>query len=486
MNYQNWKEDKVAVTSLFLDSRNPRLPAKPTSLSQQQLIEELVLHDDVYSLAKDIVTMGYFPDERLIVVDEDGKRKVVEGNRRLAALKLLINPDLAPAIKVSRFKELSKRAQAAEMQKVRIIIAPSREAAYVLLLNKHTQTAIAKWSLIQQARFFKTILDDGMSAVEISKRYSVSVGGISDFMQMLEMYEVACTLELPEKINESVMDSRNFPASTLQRIYQRTATQKFLGIEFNAAKQLVGKIDKEEFKKGYARIVSDIVGGNVDSRIAGDNKKIDLYLGEISGSKPDHKKHGKFTAGDLLSNQAALPSKPVVAAPVKKHHAVSPALIPRNFKCTLDSSRIEDVFWELRKLKINDYPNAVSVLLRTLLEMSLLHYMQRTGALDNLLIKAREKVAKKNQALPKDWSPSLHQMMGHITNDNSSLQMEPLARKAINTLLSTGVSIYSADFLNAFVHNKFVIPTEAQLRGFWEQLEPIFRLTLAEPELVKK
>jgi len=64
--------------------------------------------------------------------------------------------------------------------------------------------------------------------------------------------------------------------------------------------------------------------------------------------------------------------------------------------------------------------------------------------------------------------------------------VEPLARKAITGLLSSKDSIYSEDFLNAFVHNKFVVFSEPQLRSFWEQLEPIFKLTLIEPVSIEK
>ena len=95
-SYAKWKERSILVTSLLLDTLNPRLPIADKSLSQAELIEELVVHDDVYSLAKSIAEKGYYPGESLIGIQENGKKCILEGNRRLAALKLLISPAAAP------------------------------------------------------------------------------------------------------------------------------------------------------------------------------------------------------------------------------------------------------------------------------------------------------------------------------------------------------------------------------------------------------
>ncbi len=67
-SYAKWKDSELSVTRLFLDPLNPRLPIADMSLSQADLIEELVVHDDVYGLAKSITEKGYYPGESLIGV----------------------------------------------------------------------------------------------------------------------------------------------------------------------------------------------------------------------------------------------------------------------------------------------------------------------------------------------------------------------------------------------------------------------------------
>ncbi len=59
-DYRTWPEKTVAVTTFQLDPKNPRIPAGG-ELQQRDLIAELVEHDDVYDLARDISHDGYSP-----------------------------------------------------------------------------------------------------------------------------------------------------------------------------------------------------------------------------------------------------------------------------------------------------------------------------------------------------------------------------------------------------------------------------------------
>ncbi len=96
IDYSKWKESQLTVTNLLLDPINARIPGSSPTLSQRELLADLVENDKVLDLAKSIVDNGFFPVESLIMVEESKKKYVVEGNRRLAALKLLISPEMAP------------------------------------------------------------------------------------------------------------------------------------------------------------------------------------------------------------------------------------------------------------------------------------------------------------------------------------------------------------------------------------------------------
>lgn len=87
----------VDVESLLLDDENPRLPEEKQHKDQATILAYLFEFDVLTELADSYLSNGFFPNEALLVLppDKDGKRVVVEGNRRLGALKYLIRDETA-------------------------------------------------------------------------------------------------------------------------------------------------------------------------------------------------------------------------------------------------------------------------------------------------------------------------------------------------------------------------------------------------------
>lgn len=105
--------------SLLLDSKNTRIPSDRRSEDQRRLLQELLENEDVKDLALSIANLGLFPNERLLVMAAGRHFIVLEGNRRLAAIKLLLNPGLAPTDPlVAYFRKLSDRADLTALGKV--------------------------------------------------------------------------------------------------------------------------------------------------------------------------------------------------------------------------------------------------------------------------------------------------------------------------------------------------------------------------------
>src|ERR1035438_9772226 len=80
------------LSDLYLDASNPRLGRQNTDrqLSQEQVLE--AMKDwTLNELALSFLENGFWPQEALLVVEEllngQKRRVVIEGNRRLAALK---------------------------------------------------------------------------------------------------------------------------------------------------------------------------------------------------------------------------------------------------------------------------------------------------------------------------------------------------------------------------------------------------------------
>jgi hypothetical protein len=179
MDLSSWKTGHVKVSGLDLDQMNPRIPGIANQRSTRDIVAALIDHEDVLGLAKSIVDFGgLYPSERLIAVDEQNEKVVVEGNRRLAALKLLHSPDLAPENHVERFRNLSNKIDPHAIEKVEVVIAPSRAAAARLIVARHTGDSVKRWSPVQQARYIRTLVKPGHTIEEVAEDIKLTAGEI--------------------------------------------------------------------------------------------------------------------------------------------------------------------------------------------------------------------------------------------------------------------------------------------------------------------
>lgn len=474
-DYTKWKERECLVTTLLLDTLNPRIPELATSPTQRDIVAELVTHDNVYELAKDIAEQGFFPTERLVGLEDSGGDTILEGNRRVAALKLLIAPELAPEHEVKKFRSLSEKVSKATISKVKVVFAPSREAAAPLIVNRHTRLGIHRWQPAQQAKYMRTLVRADMSIDEVAKQFGVSKGELIKNLRTDSMYQVACALDLSEPVAAIVRNPRQFNSSVLERLVQSSDAMSFLGVEFGENGTMRGDIDPNEFKKAFGRMVTDIATGEEDTRSLNNNLDIAKYLKRFGSDAPDKKLKGSFTGDSLLGKEAghSAEAKPTKTAKggTKKPHA---ALIPPGVKCRLDSPRINDVFGELRELPVRRFPNATGALLRILFEMVIGNYLEKTKKIQPLIEKAK-KEGKSN-----DWAPTARQMLAVVLKD-PDITLHPLVRKGLNKMASDDDHPLSLDQMDQFVHNSYVAPTEAELRKFWHLLQTLITPMLTEP-----
>jgi hypothetical protein len=106
--------EAVSVNRIFLWLDNPRHIPFDT---EAKAIEFLCEKEDVYPLARDIAKHGLNPLERMAIfptakrkaTKSDASYYVAEGNRRICAVKLLHDPDLAPAHLRKAFEKLAEK-----------------------------------------------------------------------------------------------------------------------------------------------------------------------------------------------------------------------------------------------------------------------------------------------------------------------------------------------------------------------------------------
>src|SRR5258705_537462 len=126
----DWEDKKEKIENLNLDLQNPRVPKhikdnKDVDLIRNYLIEKT----DVFNIAESIADNGYHRSVTAIACKEGTKLIILDGNRRLAACQLLLNPTLAPPACRKQFEKLSKQCDKSTFAEIKITIAPSRKAA---------------------------------------------------------------------------------------------------------------------------------------------------------------------------------------------------------------------------------------------------------------------------------------------------------------------------------------------------------------------
>lgn len=482
-----WPLKPTSIGSLFLDPHNPRLAPAVEKRTERQIIEEIVLHEDVLELSKQIKTHGFFPSEPLIAVLEGGKKIVVEGNRRLAACKLLLNPSLAPKSHEKRMRTIAGNFNAQALGKLPVLLAPSREAAYPLIIARHTDTQIVKWEPAMQAHFYSNLISAGLTVEEVAERFGVKTADIKEALHSHNLYRMACRLDVPTDVAEIVQDPRQFNLTTLKRVFDTPAGRAFFGVEMGPDGVIRGTVEADEFKKGFNRLVTDIAKKKQDSRTLNSPKEIEKYLNGFKASeKPDKSVKGKFDSGSFETDQT--PKGPAPTTKPKKprtsSNGASVGLIPLSFPCRVQNDRVKNLVKELKGLSPSRFANSCALAFRCLLEISAYCFLEGKGEVQAMHAEYLAEIQKKNASRnperhikpEPDWTPNLNAMMNRLGEAQRGLLKNNHTVKALNKVIKEEEELFG---LNLSTHNTTYHPTDARLRATWQNLQEYFREILA-------
>lgn len=162
--------DNATVTHLSpdvldFDLENPRLSQVATDELDDEptLIRFLWKEMNVEEIALSIAAWGYYEHEPLFAIKNRSRYTVIEGNRRLAAVKILLDPKLRALVRA----ELPplKRAVAGQLRQLPVIIT-TRKKVWQYIGFKHVNGP-KPWGAVAKARYiarcvneFNVSLDD--------------------------------------------------------------------------------------------------------------------------------------------------------------------------------------------------------------------------------------------------------------------------------------------------------------------------------------
>lgn len=156
------KSLEVKVSDLDFDPDNPRFPKEIAAGPRAQLIERFVRDERLLELVESIGNQGFFGGEPLLVVKDGGRFVVLEGNRRLAALKLLAGEIKPPSGRISIEEAIN--AAVFKPEKVACLLFTDRSEILRYLGFRHI-TGIKAWSALQKARYIKRLRNEHYAAL---------------------------------------------------------------------------------------------------------------------------------------------------------------------------------------------------------------------------------------------------------------------------------------------------------------------------------
>ncbi|WP_421594347.1 hypothetical protein [Shinella sp. M27] len=150
----------IDIAKISLDVKNFR----HGDLASEREALQIMISDEkshkVSELADDIVRMGRLDPSSALIVTEDaahpGQYIALEGNRRMTALKAMINPDLAAGFSTHpTFRKLNPRFMALGLTQVECVVLDRAEASD-WIKRKHYNAmggrGVIEWNAVATAR----------------------------------------------------------------------------------------------------------------------------------------------------------------------------------------------------------------------------------------------------------------------------------------------------------------------------------------------
>jgi hypothetical protein len=192
-------------------------------------------NNKIIKLARDIALHGLNPSKRLLVKETDGKYVILDGNRRITALKLMTNPDVISGDYLFRsiFEDLHARYQNSLPTVVECAAYPEDQQniadSWVLLehTGENQGMGTVSWNSVQKQRF-----EARHKQQELSRS-----------LQVLDL------LETNGIVTEGV------EATNLERLLGTRGVPQMLGIDFPKRKKFILVEPQEEVLRRLKKVV---------------------------------------------------------------------------------------------------------------------------------------------------------------------------------------------------------------------------------------
>jgi hypothetical protein len=179
---------ELPLDELYFDPDNPRLPKRIVGADDSQVLDWMLQDAGLVELMNSIAENGYFPAEPLLVCPASGRRGyvVLEGNRRLAAVKLLVSPQTAPRRKRAVLDAASSVAYANAVSTLPCVVFEKKDEVLDYLGFRHV-TGVKQWEPAAKARYLAALYSEhkDSSRGDVYRVIARIIGSRADYVARL-------------------------------------------------------------------------------------------------------------------------------------------------------------------------------------------------------------------------------------------------------------------------------------------------------------
>ncbi|WP_131809622.1 hypothetical protein [Mycolicibacter sinensis] len=468
---------ELSWADLVLDDENPRLEegGETTRESVNALIELDATKQ--INMARDIAESGTLsPFELPGVILEDGLYIVVEGNRRVAALKMLRSPDLIDDQRIRRRVEAIISANGAGPDEVACSLFENRESARRWIELRHTGEnegrGLSPWTTDMSERFNPTPGSQTGLAMQLR---DLMVNAYPSDTQLLGHL----TTIFRGGYNTAGARVRR-RVTTLGRLILPKQMQEAFGYTIERASGAIRVVGPEQaVHAAFRRIIFDVSEG-MTARDINNQELVSNYIASIAhlkvpggsatspnSSSPTPPATGQQTPGASTppatgggGSQPMPPPSPPPAPTGRRQRPRSEQRIFQGLRLTKFQLRTSDTLIQAQRLGIDETTLVAGVMVRVIVELCV------TEAIDklSLTVPGRPTLRNKLKAVLKHLDPQIE----HSQNRGPRLAAAWMDSQKDNATNGLGV-----DMMNAYVHSFTQRGGPADVRALSQHYRPL-------------
>lgn len=264
---------EVEIVNLKLDELNPRLPERLKGAREKDVLNWMLSDATLIDLMASISENGFFSGEPIIAIPDGSNFIVIEGNRRLSAVKLLAHPEYATtspkAVETISREAIQNNNVPTSLW---VYVVNERREVENYLAFRHV-TGVKQWPVISKARYLNNLYRQKSNRdTSVYKELAKEIGSKASYVRrLLTGYEAFEIIQSRRYYNIPDLDEENFDISLItDAITMHSALAQYMGIDMESATPFEG-VKQERLKEVTEWLYQKLANGK--TRI-GENRNL--------------------------------------------------------------------------------------------------------------------------------------------------------------------------------------------------------------------